>query len=304
MPISCGGFQGEISGRVLVACKAPHVADTREHHVYLLIDPRKRGGQVFYVGQGVGSRAGDHAADAAKWDRAGRPALGAVGRRSGEERCSKYLRILEIVGAGRRVGVEFLRTGLSKSEADLVETVAIDLLVLERLTNQVHGPKGAGRVSSEAFDKVSRARPKQLSHRAVVVPTQGRWGGSVDHGGLLAVDDAAVWENAHHIWAMSEANVARLAATARDHLVLLIGLQSGKAFRHGVGLVVGVWSISHAEFEGWKFDKHGNKRPGFQFIAGRPNSAVHSARTRYLGHRLLDSTGKIIQPQVGVRYFL
>ena len=272
--------------------------------MYLLVDPRKRGGQVFYVGQGVGSRAGDHAAEALKWDRAGRPALGAVGGRSGEERRSKYLRIIEIVGAGRRVGVEFLRTGLSEAEADLVETAAIDLLGLERLTNQVPGPKGAGRVSSEAFDKVSRARPKQLAHRAVVVPTQGRWGGSVDHGGLLAVDDAAVWENAHHIWAMSEANVARLADTAQDHLVLLIGLQSGKAFRHGVGLVVGVWGISHAEFEGWKFDKHGNKRRGFHFVAGPSNSAVDKARTKYLGHRLLDSTGKVIQPQVGVRYFL
>lgn len=68
-----------------------------DHYVYLLIDPRDDG--IFYIGQGVRTRAADHIAEAQSWDEQGRPALEPRGTKSPEERRRKLTRILEIMSS-------------------------------------------------------------------------------------------------------------------------------------------------------------------------------------------------------------
>jgi hypothetical protein len=79
------------------------------HYVYLLIDPRNDG--IFYVGQGIGTRAADHVEEALVWDAAGRLPLPATTHKSPEERRAKLLRILDIAATDASLSpqVEFLR---------------------------------------------------------------------------------------------------------------------------------------------------------------------------------------------------
>ena len=83
-------------------------------YVYALRDPRTR--RIFYVGKGAGNRVYQHAIQALVVDpREGREGL-------------KLRTIKEIHDAGREVGIEILRHGLTEEEAFAAEAVAMDAL--------------------------------------------------------------------------------------------------------------------------------------------------------------------------------
>lgn len=86
-------------------------------YVYLLIDPRDS--QVFYVGKGRGNRCFSHAKD------------------QGESEKTAFIAELRELALEPRV--EILKYGLSEEEALLVESTAIDLLNIDKLTNRVRG---------------------------------------------------------------------------------------------------------------------------------------------------------------------
>ena len=155
------------------------------HFVYLLLDPKETGDELFYIGQGQGSRPADHAQESLDWDAGGRPMPAATGTKTPEEIRAKRLRILKILASGRTPRIEFLRTGLSKREVDIVETAAIELIGLDNLCNQVMGPAGKGRMLATAHETLQGSKDLTLDEAAVVVPAKGVRGGSLDYAGLI-----------------------------------------------------------------------------------------------------------------------
>lgn len=95
---------------------APRVGEQIGFYVYLLIDPD--GGDVFYVGKGVGNRCFAHLKEARKTEA------------DSARDYPKLARIRAIEEAGNEIRIEILRHGLTESEAFLLESAAIDLASL------------------------------------------------------------------------------------------------------------------------------------------------------------------------------
>lgn len=284
------------------------------HYVYLLIDPRND--SIFYVGQGVGTRAADHEAEALKWRADGYPPLEQLGEKTPDERSSKRLKILEILDSGHRLIVDFLRGDLTGTQADLVETVAIDLLGLNTLTNQVTGPSGSRRMRATLFEIMAKAETKTLHRAAVVVPTVGVRGTYNAHGGMLEADPATALENAESLWSVDLKIRETLAArAAAGNPTLLIGIQSGKSLPRARGLVVGVWEISGCEYDGPRvkryYEGEGKDRvlvkttesDGYRFVVkDEPSAELEALRKELTWHRLVNAEGKVVQTQPGAIY--
>lgn len=135
---------------------APGVAEKIEYYVYLLVDPRCD--RVFYVGKGTGNRCFSHVEEA---------------RRTEEDTLGDYpklTRIREIEAAGLAVHIDILRHGLSESNAYLIESVAMDLLL--GLTNRVGG-RGSdlGRMPVREINALYGAEPVEIDpdHRVVLI---------------------------------------------------------------------------------------------------------------------------------------
>lgn len=285
-----------------------------QHYVYLLIDPRDD--VIFYVGQGVGTRAADHEAEARRWRASGYPPLEQLGEKSPEERSSKWLKILEILDSGHPLIVDFLRADLSGPQADLVETVAIDLLGLQTLTNQVTGPSGSRRMRATLFEILAKAQTKTLHRAAVVVPTVGVRGTYNARGGMLEADPATALENAESLWAVNPTIRATLAArAAAGSPTLLIGIQAGKSLPRARGLVVGVWEIAGCEYDGPRVKNHyegeGKDRvlvrtsesDGYRFVVkDDPSGELELLRKELTWHRLVDTAGDVVKTQPGAVY--
>ncbi len=93
------------------------VREQLKHYVYLYTDPRTD--RPFYIGQGRGNRIFSHLKDNRETDK------------------TKVLNELRRLGISPKL--EVLKYGLTKKEALLVESAAINLLKLTNLTNIVHG---------------------------------------------------------------------------------------------------------------------------------------------------------------------
>ena len=142
----------------------PGVAEKLSTYVYLLLDPRS--GRPFCVGSGRGDRCLRHVNAA----RVGEPS---------DSKSSKYPlleRIREAEADGRTVRVEILRHGLTRAEAELVETSVADALGLEHATGLdfQRGPAvdvGAGLAKRAKFKR---------SHRVVLLRV-GPYGTPTDY---------------------------------------------------------------------------------------------------------------------------
>lgn len=135
------------------------VARALGSYVYVYIDPRD--GLPFYIGKGVGDRFLHHLDE--------------------EPGSDKVARIDEIRDAGMRPRIEFLRYGLSDSEAALVEAAAIDLVGLSRLTNCVsgHHRSGFGRISARELISTLTARPVEVRHPAMLITINDLYRGNM-----------------------------------------------------------------------------------------------------------------------------
>ncbi len=118
-------------------------------YVYVYIDPRNR--QPFYIGKGKGNRAFAHLGDFSE--------------------TQKTIKIKEIRKDGLEPQIEFLRYGLSDSEAALVEAAAIDLIGIKNLTNLVagHHRNSFGRITSEDLKRIVEAKPVTVRHNAILL---------------------------------------------------------------------------------------------------------------------------------------
>lgn len=101
------------------------VAAVLRYYVYALRDPRN--GRVFYIGKGIGDRINSHVREADK---------------NPESERAKLKTITEVEGAGHRVDLLFLRTGIDDEHtAFIVEQAVIDAFAADghQLTNLVRG---------------------------------------------------------------------------------------------------------------------------------------------------------------------
>lgn len=127
-------------------------AKVRKHlksYVYAYSDPRT--GQPFYIGQGSGNRAFQHLTDQADSE--------------------KVRTIRELTANGLRPIISILRHGLSPEEAELAESVCIDLLDIGSLTNKVKGKysRAFGRASVEDVIRRYDARPIRITHKCLAI---------------------------------------------------------------------------------------------------------------------------------------
>ncbi len=167
----------------------PGVTEQLGSYVYLLTDPR-RGNEVFYVGKGVGGRCFAHVAEARMT-----PAVAT-------KAYAKLDRIRAIEADGVTVGIDLLRHGLTDSEALLVESVAIELLDWERLTNRVGG-HGLKRMSVAEVNIRYGAKPVTIdpSHRVVIF--------QITNSYRPAMTDAEIYEITRRWWKVSSHRVDR-----------------------------------------------------------------------------------------------
>jgi hypothetical protein len=128
----------------------PRVIEKLGYYIYLYIDPRD--GTIFYVRKGQGNRAVAHLADASE--------------------SRKVARIREIRDASLEPSIEILVHNLPDETAALrIESVVIDLLGLDKLTNQVQGWHNGvvGRMPGEAIAALYGARPATVAEPALLI---------------------------------------------------------------------------------------------------------------------------------------
>ena len=111
------------------------MGETRDYYVYALLDPRDNPARPFYIGKGHGSRKSQHLNEAGESD--------------------KLLRIEAIRAAGQEPQVQEMVTGLTESQALLLEAQLIGAFGTLRtggsLTNQVV-PSGMTRSAAKRIN--------------------------------------------------------------------------------------------------------------------------------------------------------
>lgn len=280
-------------------------------YVYLLVDTTDLNGPgqgALYVGKGTGARFLDHFDEAefvkaeleaaAEALRAGAEADDAAASEVAQQTASrdallpKADKIAMLQKRPGTVRVDILRRDLTEHEALLVESAAIDLLGVGNLTNDVRGHHPQ-RQPLKAFLLQAAARDVPLTDVAVIVPVSGMWAPGDRLEGLSSLDEAAVWENARHYWAVASdvrdiiRRLARSAEAVRLLAVHTANLEDGTRTVLG-SIVMGEWLLE---------DTHDTAR-GVEF---RRSSAA--CPRRYLHHRLLASDGVTsVRTQQGVRY--
>ncbi|MBZ0173496.1 MAG: GIY-YIG nuclease family protein, partial [Phycisphaerales bacterium] len=125
----------------------PKAVERLRYYVYLYIDPRDR--EPFYIGKG--NRCFAHLFDTA-----------------GTE---KVERINEIRAAGLEPEIEVLKHGLTEKEALLVESTAIDLIDVRKLTNKMrgHGSRHGSRASVKEIAARLDAECVEIKHPSLLI---------------------------------------------------------------------------------------------------------------------------------------
>lgn len=279
--------------------------ESADRYVYLLIDTTDLTGitqGIFYVGKGTGGRFADHFDEtevvADGLAEADDLLIRSVSEASTGTDCrgpeaareaallSKRARIAELMKRPGTVRVDILRRGLTNDQALLLESATIDVLGLENLTNHVHG-QHSYRQPLAAFGLSERASAIPLTDPAVLVPVSGIWAAGDGLEGLAALDDAAIWENARHFWAVGtemRAVIRKLGQSSRPARLLAVHtvrLDDGMRTVLG-GVVIGEWPLADAV----------ETASGTEFVMS-PIAFTH----RYLHHRLLTPAGASIRIQ-------
>lgn len=183
----------------------PGVVEQIGWYVYLLMDSRYDH-QVFYVGKGHGERCFTHLAEARQTE---------ADLAQGFE---KLVRIRDIEASGGSVEIELLRYGLTEIESLVVESVAIDLLGLNQLTNLIagHGGSARGRRSVAEINAMC-AKPVAIdpSHSVVLV--------NIGRSYRPGISDAELYERTRQWWKIGESKREVGACGAPDWAFAVAG---------------------------------------------------------------------------------
>ncbi len=148
----------------------PHnVSRKLGHYVYLYIDPRDN--QPFYIGKGKGRRMLAHLNAAAETE--------------------KSERIAELQGLGLEPVIEILKYGLTKREAFLVESAAIDLIGIDQLTNRVKGHHASRGLLRDVVNELY-AEDVKITHPAILINIRRLY-----HYGMSPID---LYDATRGIW--------------------------------------------------------------------------------------------------------
>lgn len=154
----------------------PPVASKIGYYVYAYVDPRNR--RPFYVGKGKGSRVLVHLAA------------------RGDSRKAAILR--ELCRAGLKPRIDILAHGLRDEESALrIESAAIDLLGLAKLTNQVRGWHSVqlGRMPLRQLVAYYRPAPVRVVDPAILIRINKLY----SHG----MSEAALYDATRGVWKVS-----------------------------------------------------------------------------------------------------
>lgn len=109
-----------------------------DYYVYLFRNPSNE--EIFYIGKGTGPRAGNL-----------------------NNRNDETLKMIERIRAdGREPEIEILRDGLDDGTAQMYEGVAIDVIGIDKLTNQIRGPGTKKWKRKTAETNLNRMKPGEL----------------------------------------------------------------------------------------------------------------------------------------------
>ncbi len=149
---------------------------TLKSYVYVYIDPRN--GEPFYVGKGSGDRFLHHLSD--------------------DSECEKVARIEELRRYGMEPRIDFLRYGVSDSDATLIEAAAIDLIGIPPLTNRIagHHNSGFGSIASRELLDLLAATPVAVRHKAMLITINQRY-----RGDMAPLE---LYESTRGIWKVGE----------------------------------------------------------------------------------------------------
>ncbi len=126
------------------------VIEKLQSYVYFLRDPRSK--KVFYIGKGTGNRIFDHLNRAIE-----RP-----------EENDKLEIIKQIISEGKEVEHYILRHGLDENTACFIESVLIDFIGLENVTNKVNGYK-SGITTTDEIIIMYKAVEIEISVPAMII---------------------------------------------------------------------------------------------------------------------------------------
>jgi hypothetical protein len=278
-----------------------------DYYVYLLVEERSGGEEIFYVGKGRGARGGAHLLDYVRSVAAGaevaeslrlaeaQPLAGdsvvvapsealRLADIAQQEEHAKVQRIRRVHLNGDSVRVDLLRTDLAESEAFAIESAVIDAIGLDHLTNLVHG-HGHGRVPALAAMRVLDAESVTIEEAGFQVVVSGVWGGGNSLSGLLAAGPEAVWENARQSWAISASRRHNIdAAGVTTSPYILIAVAKGPTATYG-GIILGVWEIVRVERASDRIDEMGRAIEGWAYVAAPDSPRVAALRQRYVYRR-------------------
>ena len=168
----------------------PGVIDNLGWYVYLLTDPRHNN-EVFYVGKGTGGRCFAHIIEARQT------------RADVAHGYEKLARIRAIEAEGHVVGIDLLRHALTQDQAFLVESVAIELLGRDRLTNRVagHDTAQSGRMS------VAEVNARYGAHAVTIDPAHRIVIFQITNSYRPAMTEADIYEITRKWWQVSASRV-------------------------------------------------------------------------------------------------
>jgi hypothetical protein len=131
------------------------ISEILKCYVYVYIDPRND--KPFYVGKGQGDRVFMHLNDLSD--------------------TQKVQKIAEIRASGHEPRIDFLRYGMTESEAGLAEAVAIELLGKENLTNQMVGfhRESFPRIQVSELMSILSAKPIDIEHKVILITINKRY---------------------------------------------------------------------------------------------------------------------------------
>ncbi|MDA0686941.1 MAG: GIY-YIG nuclease family protein, partial [Bacteroidetes bacterium] len=129
------------------------VSESIGYYVYALIDPRND--EIFYIGKGNGNRIFNHVESAI----------------SSYDSSRKLNRIREILKSNLEVKHIILRHGLTEDESFEIESCCIDLIGLDKLTNEVsgHDSESRGIMTVDEIMMQYDLQPAKIEEPAIII---------------------------------------------------------------------------------------------------------------------------------------
>jgi uncharacterized protein len=155
------------------------------YYVYILLDPDTK--EPFYIGKGKANRIFHHLKDS-------------------NQKSEKVQKILELHEIGKEPILEILKYGLTEEQALLVESTAIDLIGIKKLTNiqKGHGCKNGSRsnVKDLAIELTGDPESVKFEEPGILIKISRRWSYS-----MSAIE---LYDSTRSCWVLSKGRIEKV----------------------------------------------------------------------------------------------